>query len=387
MKKITIILLALATQLQAQQSQNLLTPTDILVYEDFLISGSSGHHKIQPYYDSLFIHKITLDNNSSVVKSLINGIFDNGYQLFCVENKDNFFPYSAVENSKQLTTTDLANTIGDFPKNHQFENSNKAMRLIKDSLSEQFAGFLFFDQWEFNPEKFTFRKEVLGFDFIRSYTFYSEKVNASAFRIFYPDEVFQDDMKNFNKTFHAEYEFILSYAPCMYPDDANNYEITSLEPMDLPLDKSLLDHLRSKYTNIRTTLAPMLAGYNKRLLVKTILDKVKNGNVPAYDYRTNSKLSNDDIFIRLNKVDTVQIGNYGQEKDTLFVEPYALEQFYSIIFIEDWYLNPKTGQIRKKVNELGLIRGYMDDEKYFETGSREDLEWKKEIVFKVMLNE
>ncbi|MFW5879454.1 MAG: hypothetical protein ACOCUV_01385, partial [bacterium] len=152
MKIITIILIALATQLQAQQAQNLLTPTDILVYEDFLISGSSGHHKIQPYYDSLFIHKITVNNDSFVVKSLINGIFDNGYQLSCVENKDNFFPYSALENSKQLTTNDLANTIGDFPKNHQFENSNKAIRLIKDSLSEQFAGFLFFDQWEFDPE-------------------------------------------------------------------------------------------------------------------------------------------------------------------------------------------------------------------------------------------
>ncbi|MFP4556000.1 MAG: hypothetical protein ACLFNU_03920 [Bacteroidales bacterium] len=387
MKKITIILLVLATQLQAQQAQNLLTPTDILVYEDFLISDGLHPHNITPYYDSTYIHRITTANKTSVAKEIISSIFNNEYPLLSIGNDDEFFPYSATENRQTLGLTALAREIGRFPENYKIENEKKAHTLIKDSLTEQFAGFLFFDQWEFDPEKFTFKKEVLGFDFIRSYTFYSEKVNANAFRIFYPDEVFQDGMKNFNKTFHAEYEFILSYAPCMYPDDASNYEIISLEPMDLPLDKSLLDHLRSKYTNIRTTLAPMLAGYNKRLLVKTILDKVKSGNVPAYDYRTNSKLSNDDVFIRLNKVDTVRTGSYGQEKDTLFVEPYPLEQFYSIIFIEDWYLNPKTGQIRKKVNELGLVRGYMDEEKYLETGNREDLEWKKEIVFKVMLNE
>lgn len=161
----------------------------------------------------------------------------------------------------------------------------KTLTLIKDSLTEQFEGFLFFDQWEFNPGKFIFDKKVLGFDFIRIRILYSDKVNSIAFRIFLSDE-----------------------------------------------------------------------------------------------------LSRDDLLIRLNRVNTVN--NWMHETgDRVLIEPYPIEQFYSILFIEDWYLNPKSGHIRKKVNELALIRGYMDAEKYHETGDRKDLEWKKDILFKVMLNE
>ncbi len=92
-----------------------------------------------------------------------------------------------------------------------------------------------------------------------------------------------------------------------------------------------------------------LANTNTKILVEDILAAVKNGDLPAFDYYDNHKLSKSEIKEIIKK------GN-------------LTENTANIQFEEEWYWNKKELALSKKVNKImlgyavfdakGKVRGY-----------------------------
>ncbi len=88
---------------------------------------------------------------------------------------------------------------------------------------------------------------------------------------------------------------------------------------------------------------------NKNLLVKLIIDKALNGQIPVYHPNNGKKLSKNELNERLDITDS-----------SLYMPYYNI---YSLVFIENWYYNPNTFAIKKEIVGIAPVKQiYLDDE-------------------------
>jgi hypothetical protein len=130
--------------------------------------------------------------------------------------------------------------------------------------------------------------------------------------------------------------------------------------------------------------APLLSGLNKRNLIEAILNAVQEGELPAYDYQTDEKLSSQEIEARCTIRDTMEMVDPGsaERQKMIIEEPHPLVDFNSLIFNEEWYIDKENGKLEKEVKEIALV-------KTFSKFNREmnEYELNKEIVFKIRMDE
>ena len=238
---------------------------------------------------------------------------------------------------------------------------------------EHAVGVSYIENWEADISKGIFTKEVLGYEIITRYEKYGSTMYNTDFRVIYPE-----NLKEGQKVHCANVTYEFPLVPFEHYYGLLNYSENSMAEQthnwyDLPIKNYYGNNYRH---------APLFGGINKRKLVKGILQAVENGKLEAFDFYSNKELSEKEIYLRCNAVDTLFMQNSeGFMMDTVLVRPYPLEEYTSIIFNEDWFLNPKTGFVSKDVKELAIVRTYLTVD-YID---KPDL--LKEIVFKIKLNQ
>jgi len=135
-----------------------------------------------------------------------------------------------------------------------------------------------------------------------------------------------------------------------------------------------------KITSDATIQSEWIKDFDNEKFMNLIYNNVINGKTKAYDFYDNSVLTEPELREQLGLIsDTFEIEN--PETKEISIEIYNSEFDPSIIesyiFIEDWYYNPETYSIYKKVKAIAPVR-YM---------IREDGTLAKVICFVVKFSE
>jgi len=272
----------------------------------------------------------------------------------------------------------------DFPNNYQ--DSHKIISLNTDSLSDQIKSIVFIEEWNFDTISFSFSKEVKGFIPIRHTKQELEpelqKLELTAlFR--QPEEFTRREKRRINRRLvpvkEIAYEFVLTEPHLLYIKDADESILKEL------------GHAAFKYYNINWNR------HASNTIINTIIDKSFREDQSVYNLNGSAAYSFDSLpFIVDPYLDEMMeniMSDYERSRlmPSLSEIKYDLKKnVYSIIFFEEWYIDPETLFIEKRVNEIAPVLwqrrrgagGYPIDDP--ETGYPV---YFKSILFRIPLNE
>ena len=212
-------------------------------------------------------------------------------------------------------------------------------KLKKDSIinelpTKDIVGIHCSEKWMFNPETYEFTKEIFQYSpFIKFYREYDyDKEDPRFTKIEYilnkPETINENKLIHF-KT--VKYEHIY--------DDYDNY----LE----------YNHSFEEYNPL------FFDSYNTTTFKQRILDDALSGKITVYDFETDTKLDSaklsQNLIIYTEFIETWE-GNIEEILTTL--SSYDIK---SIIFIEDWFIDPTTFQIKKEVVGIAPVFYYYAD--------------------------
>jgi hypothetical protein len=121
---------------------------------------------------------------------------------------------------------------------------------------------------------------------------------------------------------------------------------------------------------------PFWTSYNRRKLVDILLSKVFNSEMPVYRYGTNVRTSREEVERAFNAgwMQMVYQDDRGEMQDTSVYIDYSIEEVQSVVFIEEWEIDPISHTIYKKVLGIAPVRHFINPESE---------EWDKRILFTV----
>lgn len=241
----------------------------------------------------------------------------------------------------------------EFPNNFNF--SSEIITVNKDSLAEKIKSMVFIEEWKFDTSAFSFSKEVKGIIPIRhdrqEMNPEAQKLELTAlFR--QPDKFSKKEKRKIgNRLIHVKeiaYEFVLTEPHLLYLKDAEE-----------PVLKEL-GHAAFKYYNINWNR------HASNTIVSSIIDKSFQKDQPVFDIEGSSAYNFDSLpFIidpYLDKLLEEIMDDYDTNIKTETMIPSVSElkhdlkrNVYSIIFFEDWYIDPETLYMKKVVNGIAPV--------------------------------
>jgi hypothetical protein len=155
---------------------------------------------------------------------------------------------------------------------------------------------------------------------------------------------------------------------CWYP--VRHYQAENIDKMKLIFKASggnpteLLAKNVIYELNLDDTLNPeFTVNLNTVKLTSLIINKVLNGKAKGYNpLDTNYVFTKEQILSRMGAAnDTLYVDdlNTGEQVQKVISVGPMYEQITSLIFVEDWYIDPKTYAIKKVIKGIGPVRHYM----------------------------
>lgn len=200
----------------------------------------------------------------------------------------------------------------------------------KHNLIEQFVGINFYETWNYNNKKGIFNKNI-------EYT--------TPFIAFQREEYGID-----------EYLWKLIEVSFI----ANNAQNPEVLAKNIIYDVKIIPELDPDYIAIEGGLY-YLESTDRNNIILGLLNNLKTGIVKAY-------LLNEDgspnLKKRLKYKDAINNISFSLMENNDTIKHNKIENIYRFRFYEDWYFNPATFTLNKKVNGLSLIVGSLtaDDE-------------------------
>lgn len=270
-------------------------------------------------------------------------------------------PYGA--GYKQALSADevlhnLGQEIFNVYRSDSTENRETTQALKPYDISE-LKGLFFTEEWELSETPFEFTKRVVAYSPIRKYL-KVQRDNSEDYCYSLPfvvvDSLQNDlDIEKSNRrmllTNRVKQEYLFNM-----PNSFWNRQ-TELEQYNKLTDGE------STYV-VASNDAPFLNKYGVEHLLNLLLDKAINGNYPVYDFETQQRLSVDRVNANVGiGIDSVRRMNF-DGTTTILVMQHTLEpgEFKSVIFHEEWYVDPETLRMQKKVVGLTPVRYYYDEE-------------------------
>ena len=129
--------------------------------------------------------------------------------------------------------------------------------------------------------------------------------------------------------------------------------------------------------------APYFNSLSRDRFVKILFDRVLSGKSQPYGMYNNKITVNDIITAMDASPEEVYVPNVetGEEEKVIIEGVIDYTEIKSIIFNEDWYIDPETLRIEKKIISIAPIRHYYIAEDY------DGDTLLKKIVFQVFLNQ
>jgi len=336
-------------------SNNILLPSNVLVEYSVplkpcfkMIDGECKDTVQRPFLSNLQQKDIF----SIIVKTALSG-------KTTIYNPDFFNnPYDFYDKRARIDTQTIKNRLGERIEEVMIIDSlgNASTQSITRmfDLSELFA-LNFIEDWAVTEKPFAMTKTILGTRLVRNYygNFDNDKVEPSfSFVLGTLDTITKKtDIELSNKrmilTNKIKYEYYLY---------AENYSLFIRENKIATYNKA---QQNSFDYMVVSQNSPFLNSFNIERFVNLIIDNVLKENVPAYDFESNQKLSTEQIKNRLGfRIDTVFTDAPDGEGNTMriIVRDIDVKEIQSVIFHEEWYIDPETLRMQKKVIGISLVR-------------------------------
>jgi ankyrin repeat protein len=237
----------------------------------------------------------------------------------------------------------------------------------------ELEGMVFYDNWYFDKANFEFKKDVTAYGFIRKYYIDEDWDYAEPrFKIcsYIPYDLSAKEKKKLRKKSslfkRVKYECLLNNRETYFIDPMNEY-FYNFNPSSYEKEES-----------------PYWTKHAKEIIIDEILQKVLSEQIDAYDYHSGEKIEVNDIYHRLGAIpDSI----YLEDPETweLYLEivqrDIQTDEIQSLIFIEDWYVDPESMYISKEIIGIAPVR------RYYEMTDIEGYELNKTIPFVIYFNE
>jgi hypothetical protein len=241
----------------------------------------------------------------------------------------------------------------EFPNNYRL--SSEIVPVNGDSLAEKIKSIVFIEEWYFDTVSFSFSKEVKGLIPIRhdrqELDPEAQKLELTAlFR--QPERLSKKDRRKIkSRLVHVKeiaYEFVLTEPHLLYIKGAE-------EPV-----LQELGHAAFKYYNINWNR------HASNTIVNSIIDKSFQKDQAVFTVDGTSEYNFDSLpYIidpYLDKLLEEIMDEYDSGIDPNLMIPSLTElkydlkrKVYSIIFFEDWYIDPETLYLEKRVNGIAPV--------------------------------
>ena len=224
----------------------------------------------------------------------------------------------------------------------------------KEYDPDELTALKFIEEWKVTAMPFAFSKNVYGICPVRRFfrdddIDYETPLHKTTFLLFDTLENKKEVKKSDERmvlTNRIKYEYLFNIT-----NIAEHHE----------LEKLIHGHLQ--YENnanlvLATDNAPYFNNYSHRQLVRAITENVLAGQVNAYDYYSQKKLTRDETLSRIVHSDTILIENFDGEFEEQISKNNISNEIHSVIFIEEWFIDPETLRMRKDVIGIAPVRYY-----------------------------
>ncbi|MDF1551266.1 MAG: hypothetical protein P1P88_25825 [Bacteroidales bacterium] len=304
------------------------------------------------------INEINYVNNVNLAEMLVKKMTLPGTDIY-----ENYSPYKDVYFGKykeifvKIPHTEILSSLGASADTIMKVDDNGELEkavIQHNADTSEIQALFFFDEWFFDEASFSFSKKVLAYSPIRKYGRNGledeEEWRYRKVGFFVAPELKKRKYKKIQKRMkllaHVKYEFSI-----------DNKELFGNREDDLALFTEDLD-------------APNWNSYARQNFRKLLIDRVLSQKSKAYDYYTGNLLSLEKLKAQLGneKFEVVTIDpETGDEKIIEYETEIVNEFIKSVIFIEDWYIDPQTMLIDKRVTGIAPVR-FTED---METGNIE----------------
>ncbi|MFH0894377.1 MAG: hypothetical protein V2A54_08065 [Bacteroidota bacterium] len=376
MKKITasIALVLLATA-SFPQTKNILMPSDLIMNYSVPVSSDIKETIYIPFGTEITPKKylycdVKMSSAISFGKYIIDGIKKNKVSLLYW---DKGLPgYEAP--GKKLSLDEAKREMGEYVDSVSTINEKDEQVIIivnNEAKEENFISCKYTEYWSFDAEKYSMKKEVVQ---------YSPYVKVNFIDPFNGDVSFKG-LKNIGiilsknnasattKLLSIRYEFPLGN------NDVLAMKILKPDMMEVP----------DYYSFTEKEDCPFWNSYNRQKFLDALIDPVLSGKVKVTDFNSGAQLDLNTVRKNLGEsADTITMVNplYVERDTTMIIKrPATTERIWSIIFVEEWFVNPLTLDIRKHVVGIAPVMWYQTT---FDMGKT--FIWMKKISFLIMLN-
>lgn len=235
---------------------------------------------------------------------------------------------------------------------------------------DEIKGIHFYEEWFYDSTKVQLDKKVIAYNPVRfygkpgsyehseGYSLYKKKVCELNFEALSKKEIKKSN-KRLKKYATVRYEQLI-YNFNEYNKKGNN---------------CYLMHEHNE--------APFFNSYVRNIMITSIFNKVLSKQKQASDFYTGEVLNPKEIWERMGAKDEVVLVENIEDPDGSLIEKIIkgeihLYEIKSYIFTEDWYLDPVTLRIVKKVKGIAPVR-------YYWTGYDDKSKLVKKIIFEIKL--
>ena len=352
------------------KSQNALYPDHLTVTDHVQVIEDEG--------SPIFMHEMMWHNQENINLrdeiELTNLIWE-----AMIENRVTYYGGSAIFED-------------DFPFNLPEYKDNQSLAELYDLddpgelkyTPGQIQSILFVENWYFDEEKFQLNKEVKGILPVRHFSrfdMYGEPIDGTKMMmpvayIPYPEKLSKGQKKKMDKRLvpvkKISYEFMLS-------------ELHFLGWYDSDISMSMDGIPLVKYNN------PQWSNFQAEQFRRVLMDEALSGGNNVVSDET-GEILNEEKIARLFNYAKNENGSYSEITDYDAAVNWEFEfselpfifdfydQIFSVIFTEEWSIDPETLYIKKKV--ISITPVFWVNEWNFD----EEYTWKKKLFFRLDLN-
>jgi hypothetical protein len=364
---LTFVIISNCTITLAQQNlykgNNLLMPENMLVnyrvaIQPFIdpINGNSMDTVLTPYWEC--------NNVQNLIGIILNGVFKQKVDVYDPDylNSDNYnglierIDLMQVKHRMDMETRTI--TV--------LDNSGKYVEKTIDSKidTSEFFSLAFLEDWTVNKKPFSMTKVVRAYAPIRKFYKGGDNSGDINFKIAFLCLDTIDNSKDalisskrMMMTNKIKYEYFL--IPDVNDDIKGSFKNYFSTIWDCGGEGWLHDYKSPYFNNV-----------SKSRFLDMLINKALKENHPVYDFETNKQLTIDQINENFDAgIDTILVENF--EEPGSFIKrtverTIRINELKSIIFDEEWYIDPVNLRMQKKVVAVSPVRYYyhMDDPNY-----------------------
>jgi len=265
----------------------------------------------------------------------------------------NLYNYSGAD----LTALEVKERMGAGNDTIVIDDPNTGLLITKvfekNIDANQIKSILTVDAWYFDADKMSFTKETIFYSPIRTY-FRIDDVDHEDEKqkkvcILYFENLSKKEIKKSDKR-------LVHYAKVRYEQQIfNNEEYYNPSAKEAV---SNIGHFENPY-------APFLNSTNTLFLAESLVNKALENKIVVYDNNSTSILNKAEIYDRLGvsrNTILIQDIDSGKLVEKTIESEMDLTEIKSYIFNEDWYLDPISLRLVKKVRSIIPVRYYYKDD-------------------------